>query len=581
MEKSASSSTTESQSAMLGSLLQQAGSVLTRGQTQEALRIVEDGLKSFPDSAELCNIAGVCAAKLGDQDKAEHYWLQAVTIHPNAPQPRHNLGLLYAQRERCDEAERYYRSAIALNPGVAGIYSDLGVLLANTGRYDEAEQCYRKTIELDPSIALAYSNLGILLTERDRLDEAEQYYRKAVELDAANIGVLSNFGNLLKKIGKFEEAELYYRKIIALAPHDAAGYIDLAVLLSHIKRDEEAEHYYRQAITLDPHSNLNYFNLSHLLLRQGRFSEGWRHYEARYALESQLQHKFITPIQAPFPQWRGEPLAGKSLLVWPEQGFGDEIQYCRYIPLLKKQGASRITLLCKRPLKPLIETLEGVDEVVDFDDADAVIEAHDYWTYLLSIPLHHKTTTETIPSRIPYLRALPDRVAKWSARLPRDGFRVGLVWKGGTTYLNDRNRSLAGLASMAPLWTVPGVHFVSLQKGPGQEEAQHPPAGRPLLDLGREIGDFADTAAIVEQLDLVISVDTAVAHLAGALATPCWILLPAYGADWRWLQGRDDSPWYPGVCRLFRQTVDKDWETVVLNITNALRDKLTNRQQRD
>ena len=555
--------------------------MLASGQPQEALRIAEDGLQFFPDSAELCNIAGVCAANLGHQDKAEHYWLQAVAINPNALQPHHNLGLFYAQRDRSDEAERHYRKAIALNPGVASIYSDLGVLLANAGRYEEAEQCYRKTIDLDPSITLAYSNLGVLLADRDRLDEAERYYRKAVELDTADIGVLTNFGNLLRKIGKFAESELYYRKIIALAPNDAAVYTNLGVLLSHIKRDQEAELCYRRAITLDPHSNLIYFNLSHLLLRQGRFSEGWRHYEARYALGPQLQDKFITPIQAPFPQWQGEPLAGKSLLIWPEQGFGDEIQFCRFIPLLKQRGASRITLLCKRSLKPLLETLEGVDKVIDFDDADAVIEAHDYWTYLLSVPLHQKITVETIPARIPYLRTLPDRVAKWSARLPRDGFRVGLVWKGGNAYLNDRNRSLAGLAGMAPLWTVPGVHFVSLQKGPGQEEAQQPPPGLPLLDLGSGIGDFADTAAIVEQLDLVISVDTAVAHLAGALAKPCWVLLPFYGADWRWQLDRDDSPWYPGVCRLFRQTADKDWATVLLNVTNALRDRLAYRQQHD
>ena len=273
-----------------------------------------------------------------------------------------------------------------------------------------------------------------------------------------------------------------------------------------------------------------------------------------------------------------------------------EITFWRYLSLLKEQGAAQITLLCKAPLTTLMETLEGVDTVIALGEADTVVTAHDYWIYPLSIPLHCQTTLTTIPARLPYLQALPDRVTRWSARLPHQGFRVGLVWKGNRLHTNgclphqgfrvglvwkgnrlhtnDNKRSLSGLVTLAPLWSVPGVRFVSLQKGQGEDEARNPPAEQPLIDLGAEIDDFADTAAIVEQLDLVICVDTAVAHLAGALAKPCWVLLPAEKGDWRWLKDRNDSPWYPGVMRLFRQTRDEDWTSVVLDIKSALRDEI-------
>jgi len=307
-----------------------------------------------------------------------------------------------------------------------------------------------------------------------------------------------------------------------------------------------------------------------MLLLQGRYDEGWREYEARYSSDLPEPDRFPYPDRAPFPPWRGEPLAGKSLLIWPEQGYGDEIQFCRYLPLLKRQGAARITLVCKPPLKALMETVEGADAVLSSDDVAEAVAPHDYWTYPLSIPLHCKTTVETIPARLPYLRAPREHAVRWSSRLPSDGFRVGLVWKGSDIHKSDSYRSLPDLATLAPLWTVPGVRFISLQKGRGEDEALHPPAGQALLHLGAGIADFADTAAIMKQLDLVISIDTAAAHLAGALAKPCWVLLPAYRCDWRWLQAREDSPWYPGVMRLFRQAPGGDWSGVVQEIKRAL-----------
>jgi hypothetical protein len=245
------------------------------------------------------------------------------------------------------------------------------------------------------------------------------------------------------------------------------------------------------------------------------------------------------------------------------------IQFCRYASLLKAQGAARIAVVCHPALKTLFATLSGVDEVFSLHD-EVPKSAWDFWTPPLSLPYYCGTRIDNIPANIPYLSADPVKVATWRARLPASGLCVGLAWKGNPRFENDKDRSLPSLDVLAPLGAVAGVHFVSLQKGPGEEEARCPPAGLSVLALGERIEDFSDTAAIIANLDLVISVDTAIAHLAGALGKPCWVLLPDYQTDWRWLSGRGDSPWYPGM-RLFRQPVGGGWGTVVAAVAAALR----------
>jgi tetratricopeptide (TPR) repeat protein len=524
---------------VLRSLLEQVLALLSSGQAEQALRTAEDGMVHFSDSADLANMAGICAATLGHHALAEQYWRQTIALDPNTAQPYFNLGLLNANLKRDDEAEQYYRQAIARHPGNAMAHFNLGVILANHQRDAEAEQCYRQTIAFDPGNAAAFYNLGIVLARNHRYDDAERYYRQA----------------------------------IAFEPDFSVAQSSLGILLVDLKREAEAEHCLRRAIALNPDNAAARLNLGLLLLRQSRFEEGWPYYEARYSpdIPDQIQDPY--PINVPFAQWRGESLAGKSLLVWQEQGLGDEIQFCRYLPLLKEQGAARITQICKAPLKSLMGTLEGVDTVMTCDETSNVA-THDYWIRLLSIPLYCKTDLAGIPARIPYLHASPDRMAHWSGRLPQSGFRVGLVWKGSGKHPNESNRSLQGLAALAPLWSVPGVKFVSLQKGLGEDEGKNPPNEQPLVHLGSEIADFADVAAIVAQLDLVITIDTAVAHLAGALAKPCWVLLPASRTDWRWLHERQDSPWYPGVMRLFRQRDRQDWTALIMDLRQALADEI-------
>ena len=437
-----------------------------------------------------------------------------------------------------------------------------GTRRMESGDAGNAESCFRKALQLAPDFAEAYANLALLLDRRGDVRTAEIYYRHSLELGLARAETCLNLGALLAKQKRFIEAEAAYREAIDLSPHTPAAWSNLGVLYACMKREKEAEQCYRTAMTLDESYATARFNLSYLLLRQGKLEEGWSCLEARNWLAA-------LSAQLACPRWQGEPLVGKSILIGYEGGHGDMIQFCRYIPVLKARGAASITLLCHPALKVLFSSLDGVDSVISFD-APIPSTGFDFWTPPLSLPHHCKTRLDSIPATIPYLRAQPDRIEKWAPFIPQDGLRVGLVWKGNPLFDGDTDRSLPSLDVLAPLGSVAGVHFISLQKGAGEMEAMSPPAGLPLIDLGTRLEDFADTAAIVTNLDLVICSDTAIAHLSGALGIPCWVLLSEYKTDWRWLKSRTDSPWYPGVMRLFRQSKMGDWNTVVAEVSNAL-----------
>lgn len=427
-----------------------------------------------------------------------------------------------------------------------------------SGEPDAAIACFRNAIEQQPDCFEAYTNLGILLQQRGSLAQAEAAFRLSLAIRPSP-ETLSNLADLFARSGRFDESETLYRQSLALDPKPAT-YSNYGALLACLKRDKEAETCFRTSLELAPDNPNTRFNFAYLLLAQGRFSEGWENLEARHPGK-------INVPELPFPRWEGEALEGKSLLVWPEFGFGDEIQFCRYLPLLKEAGASRIALACREELETLFETLEGADEVWPVKKG-LPDEPFDFWTMPLSIPHHLRTGIESIPAEIPYLFAAPERIEKWQGSIPDEGkMHVGLVWKGNPLHENDARRSLSSLSMLSPLWDVENVAFVSLQKGEGENEAKH--FFLPLAHLGSEIKDFADSAAILSMLDLVISVDTSIAHLAGAIGKPCWVMLPQFKTDWRWLKDRDDSPWYPTM-RLFRQGKDGDWESVILKIRDAL-----------
>ena len=430
------------------------------------------------------------------------------------------------------------------------------------GDFETAERSFRAGLEIDPNMAETWANLGYLLDQQGRLEQAEACYRSALEIAPDSAQVQLNLGALLTAQGRFEQAHAAYSEAISRHPAAPGGWSNLGVLYIGMKREAEAEFFLRKALELDPGFAKAQFNLAYLALRQGRFEEGWRGLEARDWYHGLSRHFSC-------PRWRGEALAGKSLVIGYEAGHGDVIQFCRYARLLKGQGAAHITLICHPALKALLATLDGVDRVLAFDE-DVPASGWDFWTPLLSLPYYCQTRADSIPAALPYLHAHANRVARWRALLPRGKLRVGLVWKGNPKFENDADRSLSHLSQLAPLAEVPGVHFISLQKGAGEDEGRHPPDRLALLHLGSDMEDFADAAAIITELDLVISVDTAMAHLAGALGIPCWLLLPDFMTDWRLQIERTDSPWYPGVMRLFRQRRRGDWSPVLADLAAAL-----------
>ena len=442
-----------------------------------------------------------------------------------------------------------------------------GKRLMAAGDARQAEACFRELIRFLPDFAEAHAKLGLLLDQEGMSAEAEQHYRHAITLNPNRGETHLNLGVLLTNQKRLEEAEAHYRQALELIPDSPAAWSNLGVLQACLRQEKEAELSYRIALTINPDYRLAYFNLSYLLLRQGRFEEGWRCLEAGKWYE-QVEKNI------PCPRWRGESLQGRSLLISFEAGHGDMIQFCRYAKVMKTLGAARITLVCHPALKTLFTTLEGVDTVLAFDETLPPAE-WDFWTPPLSIPYYCRTRLDSIPAEIPYLQADRKLAERWSSVLSREclpsDLRVGLVWKGNPLFENDSERSLPDLRTLESLGDLAGVRFFSLQKGAGDDEAANPPAGLPLVNLGPQISDFADSAAIVANLDLIISVDTAIAHLSGAMAKKCWLLLPDYKTDWRWLTGRTDSPWYPGVMRLFRQPRMGDWATVVAEVHMELR----------
>jgi Flp pilus assembly protein TadD len=427
-------------------------------------------------------------------------------------------------------AEGAFRRVLQLHPGFAQAHANLGLLLDLEGRADAAEACYRRALELNPSLVQTHTNLGALLAARKRHAEAEETYERALRLVPGHPGALSNLG----------------------------------VLLAELKREAEAERCYRAALAAAPEHRSASFNLGSLLLRQGQYEEGW------LRLESRDWHSPLEGDLVRFPRWQGEPLEGKSILIAAEGGHGDMIQFCRYAALIKKRGAARVSIFCHPGLIGLFARLEGVDEVLTSGSSPPAA-GWDYWTLPLSLPHLFHTTLDTIPADLPYLTAEPGQIAHWGSVLgkPWWDLGVGLVWKGNPRFERDADRSLTSLSVLASLKNVPGIRFISLQKGPDEEVAAvH--GSLPLVNLGPQIADFAQTAAVLMNLDLLITVDTAVAHLAGALGKPCWLLLSDCAAEWRWLKDRPDSPWYPRVLRLFRQKDPGDWAPVIADVATAL-----------
>jgi tetratricopeptide (TPR) repeat protein len=547
----------------------------SQGRYQDAFDAAENALKQQPGDFNLLNAAATNANACGMPEQAERYWKIAAAVNPDIAVTFYNLGVLFYGSNRLEEAEAHFRQSLALNNTHVGTYINLGTLLQQSGRYEEAEICFRNIVAIDPDDCRGWFNLGHVLNALGHNDDAVIAYKMTIEKNPEHADACVNLGVLLQQLRRFAEAEHFYLKALTIRKDSADTYRNLGLMYQEQKQFADAEICFRNAMIVNPDFKEAEWSLGMLMLRLGKYVEGWQHYEARY--HPNIKGQTIFPPANPYPQWQGEPLAGKSIAVWSEQGMGDDIQFCRFLPVLKALGAAHVTFVVKPLLAHLMQTASGIDRLV-IRGSNEDMSQHDYWTLLHSIPCHAKIGLESLPTRTPYLFAKPpylEQTEKMLNAIP--GFKVGVCWKGSPRFVLDAERS-PGIEPFKRLFNIAGARFVTVV--PGGRDELIPNAGQAAFDLGRDVGDstppFEETAALISSVDLMISSDTAIAHLAGALGTPTWVVLP-YSACWRWLEQRDDSPWYPNI-RLFRQAERGDWAEVFERVAAELATLIAARQ---
>jgi len=559
------------------------------GRFDEALASYDTAINIKPDYAEAYSNRGNTLKELQRFDEALASYDQAISLKPNHVEAYSNRGVTLQALGRFDEALASYDTAISIKADYAEAYSNRGNTLKELRRFDEALVSYDQAVSLKTDYVDAYYNQGIALQELERFDEALTSFDQSISINFGYVPAHSDRGNALKNLGRFDEALASYDQAISLKPDYAEAHYNRGVTLQELKYYDEAlvsydkaiilktdyaEAYsnrgnvlkelgrfdealvsYDKAISLKPNFAGVHWNLAWCNLLLGNFKDGWQGYEWRWKNDDLPSFKNKRAFTEPL--WLGtESLANKTIFLYAEQGLGDTIQFCRYVPLVAQLGA-KVIVDWQPPLVNLLKKLEGVSQVITIGDT---LPVFDYQCPLMSLPLAFKTELDSIPPVSQCITSDMRKVAKWEAKLgKKDKLRVGLVWSGSTIHKNDHNRSLT-LSELLP-YLPPQIDYVCLQKEMRDVDKtlleQHPE----IQYFGDALEDFTDTAALCELVDVVISVDTSVAHLAGMLGKPTWVLL-SFSPDWRWLLDRDVSPWYPSI-KLYRQTRINDWDSVL------------------
>jgi tetratricopeptide (TPR) repeat protein len=511
--------------AQLQSTVDRAISIHQQGRVPEAEKIYREVLKQDPGNPDALHLLGLIAHHANRPEPAIELITRAIASDPSVPLYHMNLARVYRGAAKHEEALASATRAAQINPAFVEAHVERAAALKALDRLDEAESAARAAVRAAPGHPGGHGALANVLADQGRFDQAMEEYRTTLKIAPDWAEALSNYGEALRKRGKYAEAEPYFRRAIALTPEVG-----------------------------DPH-----FNLSIVLLVTGRFDEGWREYEWRWR-QIGVQMRVYDP-----PLWDGSDLGGKSIILWSEQGLGDTIQFIRYVPMLRQRGAGKIVVVTDRPIANLVRTVEGIEEVYIKGDTLPRTQSQ---CPIVSLPLKFNTTLESIPARVPYISVDSQMVAWWRERLQPSSAKknVGIAWAGSAVNKNDRNRS-ARLSDFSPLAGVANVRFISLQIGAPSKQLTSAPTGLQIDDATPDVRDFND-AALIAQLDLVITVDTSICHVAGALARPVWTLLP-FVPDWRWLLDRDDTPWYPTM-RLFRQNRRGDWSDVMARVRDEL-----------
>ena len=506
----------------------------------------------------------------GNLAAAEPLYRQILALQPKHADALHYLGVIAHQQGRNDSAVDLIRQAIAARPNYPEAHDNLGNALNGMGMLDEAIVAYRKAGVLMPRSAQTRNNLGLALLASGQIDEAMNAFREAVKIDPHYSPAYSNLSNTLLEKRIFEEAMTTARKAIALDSRNAKAHGNLGNALRDTGNLEQAIQAYRQTLLIEPANADAHLNYSIALLLRGDLAQGWEEYEWRWecAGYASMRRNFSQP------QWDGSPLNGKTLLLHVEQGLGDAIQFSRYVPLiaefLAEAAAPKIIFEIHPELQRLFQTFAKQCTIVL---RGKPLPPFDVQCRLLSLPRIFKTTLASIAATVPYLFPDANLVETWRTPLSSAGpeMKVALTWAGNPNFKGDQTRSIS-LDRLSPLAALQGINFYSIQKGYAAQQVLQPPVGLRLIDLSADLHDFADTAAVISMMDLVITTDTSVAHLAGALGKPVWLMLQ-FVPYFLWLLKGEESPWYPSM-RLFRQPARGDWDSVIKQVVKALKDRV-------
>ena len=556
---------TDSSAARAQARYQQAVALHQQGQLEQARSLYEDILAEYPDHYNTVYLSAIISVQTHDFDRAISLLNKAVTLKPDDAEAYVYRGLALHGAGQTQAALDSFDRAIALNPDLAEAWHYRGTVLKKLGRTDAALDSFDKTIALNPDSAEAYFNRGNILSDLKQMDAALDSYDRAIAITPDKADAWSNRGNVLKDMNRLNDAIASYDHAITLKPDLVEAYTNRGITLQGLNQVDAAIASYDRAIAINPDYAEAWWYKSFALLLKGDLEAGWELYEWRW------KRAGITSPMKRFPQpfWSGhESLKNKTILLYSEQGYGDAIQFCRYVRLVAELGAN-VILITRPPLFGLFEKLEGVFELIM---EGSPLPPFDYHCTLLSLPLAFRTNLTTIPSARKYLYTDPVKLSQWTQRLgSKKAPRIGLVWSGSISNTNDLNRSisLSDLIAFLP----PDYQYVSLQKEVRTEDDVTLQSHSDILRFDELISDFTDTAALCELMDIVISVDTSVAHLSGALGRPTWILLP-FSPDWRWLLDRNDSPWYPSV-KLYRQETAGDWNRVFSRVAADLKTCVT------
>ncbi|MEN6411717.1 MAG: tetratricopeptide repeat protein [Veillonellales bacterium] len=566
---------------------------VTTGDLPQAAEVFRQVLAENPNDVESYNYLGAVQYGMHLFEKAESSLRHALKLNPENPDALCNLGALLISTHRLEEAKNCLESVIRMRPGFSEAYSNLGLIQMHEGLLAEAELSFRCAIERKPNSPEIYNNLGLVQTKRLLLAEAELSFHRAIELNPKFPDAYNNLGIVLKGMRRLEEAARYTYRAIKLNPNFAEAYNslgtvltdincyeaaeacfyhairiqpdylepyhNLGVLFTTINRLSQAEAYFCRALNLNPNYVETEFSLATLYLLQAQYEKGWEKYDKSRMIK-------YSQAQPEAPRWRGENLTGKRILLYYEQGFGDTLFFVRYAPLVAKI-AGKTVLWVQEPLQRLLDSsfpFLAVHGTTDIPPGE-----FDFCCPLPSLPMVFNTAAKDIPRTIPYIKVCSEIAAKWGkAAEELNRARIGVAWAGNPSHHNDRNRSIP-IDLFADLFADDEVIWVSLQVGAKARDLVKVPGK--VFSRPEEMQDFAETAGLITHLDLVITVDSAVAHLAGAMGKKTWLLLP-FAPDWRWQMDREDSPWYPTM-RLFRQRKADDWPDVINRVRGALREE--------